>query len=375
MRTRYLGALATLVAGAGLTFGQDAAPEKLPAPADPGKPVVSKPVVSKADCDKGSCDKGSCSSCQAGQASTDCGDGVIIGTPLWAGDCKDCKPCKEETCNAWFGAEYLLWWLKDAPGAGAGFGGPNGFDYGTTSGVRVSAGLTGDDHFGGLEGTFFMLERRSASSSAVAPAGGVTTPLGVIPGGAAGSLTEWNRFWGGDALVTKAAFGAVAKDSSWEVDFLGGFEYLDLGERLKALAVAPGFDGIATHATRDQFYGLELGARAEFALGRFFVNATGLCGLGEVHQGLQFDVAAAAGGVTAAASAHPVGDDFAVVPHVILDAGFNVTKKVRIFAGYDFLYWNNVVRPGDQVSTTLPTSLQRSDFWAHGVNIGAAIRY
>jgi hypothetical protein len=377
MRTRYLGALATLLASAGLTFGQDAGPEKLPAAADPAKPVAPKPVVSKADCDKGSCcDKGGC---QAGQASTDCGDGVLIGTPLWAGDCsaQDCKPCKEEkeTCNAWFGAEYLLWWLKDAPGPSGVFGGAtNGFDYGTASGVRVSAGIAGDDHCGGLEGSFFILERRSASVSANVPAAGIPTAAGPILGGAPGSQTEWNRFWGGDALVSKAAFGAVGKGSSWEVDFLGGFEYLDLGERLKTLAAAPGVDALGSFATRDQFYGLEIGARAEYVCGRFFVNATGTCGLGEVHQGLLFDAVAAAGGLTAVANFHPVGDDFAVVPHVILDAGFNVTKKIRIFAGYDFLYWNSVVRPGDEVSVTMPT-LQRTDFWVHGVNIGAALRF
>jgi len=373
MRTRYLGTIATLLAGAGLTFGQDKAPDNLPAPANSNKPVVSKADCDKGSCDKGSCDKGSCSqgNCQAGQASTDCGDGVVIGTPLWSGDCSGCKPTPEP-CNAWIGAEYLLWWLKDAPGAGGAPATP--FDYGTASGVRVSAGVSGDDHYGGLEGNFFILERRAAAVNTPSTTTPIATGPGIIPPGAAASTDEWVRFWGGDALITKAAFGAVSKKSSWEIDFLGGFEYLDLGERLNAAAVAPGAEALAGYSTRDQFYGLELGARAEYTAGRFFINGTATCGLGEVHQGLLFDAAAGVGGVVAFANQHPVHDDFSVVPHLILDAGFNVTKNIRIFGGYDFLYWNNVVRPGDQVSI-VPMALQRSYFYAHGVNIGLAFRF
>jgi hypothetical protein len=366
MRTRYLGAIATLLAGAGLSFGQDKGPDNLPAPAKPDKPVVSK-----ADCDKGSCDKGNC---HAGQASTACGDDVTIGTPLWSGACSG-KPCKEP-CNVWVGAEYLLWWLKDAPTCGGGVPGPTGaFDYGTASGVRVSAGVNSDYHDAGLEGNFFILERRAAAFNTPATPAAIPTPVGTIPAGAAASADEWNRFWGGDVLITKAACGATCKKSCWEIDSLWGFEYLDLGERLNTEAVAPGATALAGFSTRDQFYGLELGARAEFVTGRFFINGTATCGLGEVHQGLLLDAAVGVAGAAAIANQHPVRDDFAVVPHVILDAGFNVTKNIRIFAGYDFLYWNNVVRPGDQVSTTLPTALQRSDFWAHGVNIGAAFRF
>jgi hypothetical protein len=232
MRTRYLGALATLLASAGLTFGQDKAAENQPAPADPDKVVAAKGT-----CDKGACDKGSCSngSCAVGQASTDCGDGVIIGTPLWSGDCS-CKKEFKDPCTAWVSAEYLLWWLKDAPAPSTGLGGATSdFDYGTSSGVRVSAGLTSEDHDLGFEASFFILERAAASVSATT-AGPIPTGAGVIPAGAAASAAEWERFWGGDALFSKAAFGAVSNKSRWEVDFLGGFEYLDLGERLNAQA-------------------------------------------------------------------------------------------------------------------------------------------
>ena len=46
-------------------------------------------------------------------------------------------------------------------------------------------------------------------------------------------------------------------------------------------------------------------------------------------------------------------DAFAVLPEVGLNVGVYVTEKVRVFAGYSFLYWSDVVRPGDQVSRAI----------------------
>jgi hypothetical protein len=75
--------------------------------------------------------------------------------------------------------------------------------------------------------------------------------------------------------------------------------------------------------------------------------------------------------------------------------GLRLTEHVSVTAGYDFLYLNQVVRPGDQVSlginpTFIPTSptlsvpfgprvpgfaFGQSDFYAHGASVGLAITY
>jgi hypothetical protein len=88
-------------------------------------------------------------------------------------------------------------------------------------------------------------------------------------------------------------------------------------------------------------------------------------------------------------------DEFAVVPEVGVNVAAEVMPGLRVWAGYTFLYWSNVVRPGDQIDPALnpglvPTdvtfgtpggparplfSFKDSDFWAHGVNVGAAFRY
>ena len=46
-------------------------------------------------------------------------------------------------------------------------------------------------------------------------------------------------------------------------------------------------------------------------------------------------------------------DRFAVVPETDLVLGFRVTPHIKLLIGYSFLYWSNVVRPGDQIDTVI----------------------
>jgi hypothetical protein len=72
-----------------------------------------------------------------------------------------------------------------------------------------------------------------------------------------------------------------------------------------------------------------------------------------------------------------------------------VSPNLKVYAGYNFLYWSNVLRPGDQIDRTVdltfvpnpppgvPPSGQnrptvpftRSDFWAQGVQFGLEFRW
>ena len=90
------------------------------------------------------------------------------------------------------------------------------------------------------------------------------------------------------------------------------------------------------------------------------------------------------------------GDDFAVVPEVTVKLGWRLTGNLGVFAGYNFLYWSRVIRPGNQIDravndTLIPTSnvfgaaegdlsrparlFNTSDFWAHGVSFGVELRF
>jgi hypothetical protein len=82
---------------------------------------------------------------------------------------------------------------------------------------------------------------------------------------------------------------------------------------------------------------------------------------------------------------------FAVVPELALKVGYQVTSQFRIHAGYDFLFWSNVVRPGNVIDTGInPTQIppgtlvgarrpaprpDGSDFWAQGLDLGAVLSF
>jgi hypothetical protein len=84
-------------------------------------------------------------------------------------------------------------------------------------------------------------------------------------------------------------------------------------------------------------------------------------------------------------------DNFAVVPQIGFNVGFELTCGLWVTAGYNFMYWSNVARPGDQIDPDLNLSqdgggelvgLARpaftglmTDYWAQGLNFGLAYRY
>jgi hypothetical protein len=87
-------------------------------------------------------------------------------------------------------------------------------------------------------------------------------------------------------------------------------------------------------------------------------------------------------------------NEFAVVPEVNFRVGCHLCRRVWVFAGYEFLYWSRVARPGDQidrglnlsqspvfgtgtlVGATRPQPLSNStDYFVHGLNFGLEVRY
>ena len=89
-------------------------------------------------------------------------------------------------------------------------------------------------------------------------------------------------------------------------------------------------------------------------------------------------------------------DHFAVVPEGQVRLGYQFTRRLQGFVGYNFLYLRDVVRPGNQIDRNInatqnalfggtggvltgpaapPPQFTHSDFWAHGVNFGLEFRY
>jgi hypothetical protein len=243
--------------------------------------------------------------------------------------------------------------------------------------------------------------------------------LTSFPGVATGNLgiNEESHLWGAEINGRCR----LCSGCDYRLDLFGGFRYLDLEEwlalaenGLNAVNAPPPFPGDRFlvqdfFLTRNQFYGGQLGLIAEYDRGPFSVEARGQVALGDTHQNILIDgdqvftdpngtTHVFRGGLLALSSniGRFTRDRFSVVPELNLNVGYQLTDHIRAFVGYDFLYWNNVVRPGGQIDRNIditlipnfpvpgavPTGQNRpsapqsgSDFWAQGMTVGLEIRY
>ena len=350
----------------------------------------------------------------------------------------------------WARAEYLHWWMKEGPvpaplltgGATGIVGAPttvtlfgnSSLDYGPLSGGRLSAGYWfGAESKVGVEGSGFLLERGvsrfNAANNGLDPAQGLffpfidavtglqTAQLQAGPGGgftAAGTFgaTSTSRFWGADGSAVLNVF----RSERGYVDLIGGFRYFDLDEDLIMTSSRVDSDGLfarntfESFSTRNQFYGGQVGARFGLDFGRANVELTTKVALGNNEQTLDIRGQNTTVGAVAFVPGTNQGfiftqpsnigrfrnDEFAVIPQAGVKVGYGFTRNVRVTAGYDFIYWNEVARPGEQidpvVNTTQAPSLvggagvlvgparpqatfNQSDFWTHGFSLGLEITW
>jgi hypothetical protein len=93
-------------------------------------------------------------------------------------------------------------------------------------------------------------------------------------------------------------------------------------------------------------------------------------------------VVSSPGGLLAMASnsgRHHHGE-FSVVPEFDATASYVICRHASLVAGYQFIYWSRVIRPGDQIDLGIgaapggaarPTvPLRQTDFWAQGLTVG-----
>ncbi len=205
---------------------------------------------------------------------------------------------------------------------------------------------------------------------------------------------------------------------NYRLDLLGGVRYLNLNEGLALseqtrYANDPAFGNLAGTSqqfedhfnTLNQFVGGQLGLDAHWRLGNWSLAARAKVGLGETTGTVTINgsntIRQATGQVLSFPSgllAQPSNEGnhnrtvFSVVPEVGLDLGYQVTRNLRAFVGYNFLYWTGVVRPGEQIDTVLNSSqmgqaqpatslthpmvlFRQSDFWVQGITVGLEFRY
>jgi len=216
---------------------------------------------------------------------------------------------------------------------------------------------------------------------------------------------------------------------NYQISGLAGFRYLDLREDLNitesilALNNVPAFPGTVPinagdhitvfddFSTHNSFYGGQVGIDAQWRNGAWTLDTCFKIAIGASVESVDINGFQSvlsvngqrqnfSGGLLAVNSNIGLHTQtrFAVVPDAGVKIGYNATENIRFFVGYDFLYWSNVLRPGDQIDqgldiTRIPNSgavgagikplaqprpmvpFQTTGYWAQGVTAGVEFRY
>jgi Putative beta barrel porin-7 (BBP7) len=370
----------------------------------------------------------------------------------WNGNDRDrCGACGPGG-RSWSSVELLFWWARgqNAPplitqGVDAASPGRLG-DPGTTilfgngplgqrmrMGIRTRGGFWVDEcQTLGVEGSFFFIANREISFIHNCQVGDViarpffnTDPLvngqdaEIIcqPGVSSGNVTVTglNEMFGADANVRRNICGT----DGYRVDLVGGFRYMHLYDDLQITenltnldanrgVVGEGFVIRDRFQTRNDFYGGQFGLAGEFRDGQWFIDWRALVALGSnvrtvVISGATTFLDPVPGGNPATqpgglfAQQSNIGtfrsNQFAVVPEFNINFGFNVTPCLRVWAGYTFMYWNSIMRAGEQIdlnvdANQMPTRAapgapgaqpsfitRENDLWIHGLSLGMQWRY
>jgi hypothetical protein len=324
------------------------------------------------------------------------------------------------------------------PGTRVLLGGSN-ISFPASSGGRLTLGSWfGEDSRLGVEGSGFVLGSVSNHFSAASDNAGfpplyfpifsaiagaergipIADPLRAFSGNVAVDSTL--QLWGAEGNV----MCTIYRKSAMDFTVLAGFRTVDLKEDLQIHNTTKDllFGNVTTlndsFRTSNQFYGGQFGSRVSIQGDWFSLDLTGKVAVGSAHQIVDIQgnitqlgpnslvppgLGTFAGGLFAQstnigrANANPLSVPFMVLPSLELKLAFQITQQLRTFAGYDYMFLTQVLRPGNQIDHNVNLSqnavldpngvgtlvgaaqpallFKRSDFWAQGVNVGLEFRY
>lgn len=325
------------------------------------------------------------------------------------------------------------------PGASVLYGGDNSALDGSMSGGRIRFGSWFDRIPGlGIEGEYFSLGQQSESffqQSSGSPI--LARPFfNIVTGAQDADLIAYPSVIGGsigvdvDSQLTGAAARfrrslCASSGSAWSpfccstvptasrIDGTAGYRFYELKESLAIHEQTqsldtnnPGSFNITDRFdTRNQFNGGEVGFMWQGRRGLWSLDSLVRVAIGNNHQtvSIRGDTTTVENGVSTTynsgilAQRTNVGtyerNDFTMIPELGLTLGYQMTRRMRLTAGYNLIYWGNVVRPGDQVSLDVNPNLfppeanpftgalrpqfqfASSDYWVHGMSFGAELRW
>jgi len=194
---------------------------------------------------------------------------------------------------------------------------------------------------------------------------------------------------------------------------LFGWRYLQLDESVSVgedLVGAQGgtFDIDDSFVTRNIFNGIDLGMSHRITRGFWTLDGLIRLGVGNTRQTIRrtgtttinsdqnvpqvqtFNQGILVGSSNRGSDSF---NEFSVVPEFNANVGYQLTDNIRMTFGYTFIYWSNVVRPGDQIDLRLNPELfppaadpitgaqlpefnrVTTDYWVQGINTGFEYRW
>lgn len=215
-------------------------------------------------------------------------------------------------------------------------------------------------------------------------------------------------------------YGCGCCGRGYRLDIIGGYRFLRLADHLEVtesltaidpnnrFGVAPGTNIVVADdfRTRNEFNGFDIGLAGEIRRNRLVLEFLAKLGMGwnntdvDINGGTTINVPGTpsvtnVGGLLALPSniGHFPSDHLAFITELGLKLGYQLTPHVRAFAGYNFLFWTDVARAGDQVDLSVnPTRLPASptgvtgaarpafhfrpvDVYLEDINLGLEVRF
>jgi hypothetical protein len=372
------------------------------------------------------------------------------------GECSNLFGCCGPGCAypagcVWADAEALLWWTKGdrlppllttsppgtaeavagvlgQPGTTVLFGNravdteerPGGrFYLGTWLNEQHTTGIEGDFLFLGGLGTNFhesstgipILARPFVFEDPTSPSFGQNGSLKVAyPGLVMGQFqaNTSSNFYGAEIYLRQT----LCCGCCYRVDLLAGYRYLHLNEGLQIAETEIDTNPASPlvnvpfvihegYNTSNNFNGGLLGLAGDYQCGHWFARAIGKLAVGDTSRSADINgttqvgnLPTFTGGFLALPSniGHYNSSEVSVVPEITLNLGYDINSHVRLYTGYNFLYWTGVERPGDQIDLRVNSSQpplgnglvgqplpafggKSSDFWAQGISLGLEFRF
>jgi putative beta barrel porin BBP7 len=360
-------------------------------------------------------------------------------------------------CTKWYvGGEYLLWWTRGTtlppllttsspqffgiPGLGDTRVVLGGDSFGDTfhTGGRLTIGRwLGDGQCRGFEGRLFLLNQTNSSFVATSnefpvlarPFFNVNTPVGpfseVVADPARGfggvAVNMEHSLWGAEVNYRRFLCGNPCA----RIDGLIGYRYVGLKDQLSItenfvstggnptlVGGVPVAVGVLndTFRTENHFHGGQIGLMGSMTRGRWTVDARATVAFGNLSQQAEISGGQTLGLANGAVLNFPGGllalpganigsytrNQFSVVPEAGFNVGYNLTSRLRVFVGYNFLYIGNVLRPEGLIDpgidvaripnfpagATTPLAFPRptpqfnlSDYFVQGISFGVSFRW